>query len=161
MYRIKTNKPSRKLFSILAALTLTSCQLERSPNITTGSTNASKKLEQFISGNNKIEQKQAILDGIQALRNGEYDLASRIFNELLTDDPTSSGLHTLNALAYQLRAKKGDFPAYDLAEAGYLQAKKFNPNNIYASLQLGRVKAEKKDYAGAQEEFAEVLLYPS
>lgn len=141
------------------ALLLVSCHPENATMITHNAGNPPKSFEQLLAGANNTEQKQRILEGMQALRSRDYDSASRIFNELLTTDPTNSGLHTLNALSYQLRAKTGDFPSYDLAEAGYLQAKKFNPSNVYASLQLGRVKVEKKDYVGAQEEFAEVLLY--
>lgn len=148
-----------KITLSIVAMMVASCQPENVAMMTHKVGSPPKSFDQLLAEDSNTEQKQRILEGMQALRSGDYSSASRIFNELLTTNPTNSGLHTLNALVYQLRAKQGDFPAYDLAEAGYLQAKKFNPSNAYASLQLGRVKAEKKDYVGAQEEFAEVLLY--
>lgn len=132
---------------------------DKQPYLTHSAENNPKTFEQMLAGGDVPEKKQKILEGMQALREREYQAASSIFNELLTHDPTNSGLHSLNALTYQLMAKDGDFKAYDLAEAGYQQAKKFNPENTFAALQLGRVKAEKKDYIGAQEEFADVLLF--
>lgn len=144
--------------SLLGVLCLVGCQPQE--NVVSHRDEKSlKTFDQLINEETTSGQKKQILEGLQALRSHNFELASQIFNNLLTNDPTNSGLHTLNALTYQLRGKNGDFASFDLAEAGYQQAKKFNPNNVYASLQLGRVKEHKKDYLGAQEEFAEVLLY--
>lgn len=148
----------RKSSAILVLIFLVGCQ-PQSQEITLEDSKFLKSFDELVNESTNAEQKQQILEGVHALRTNNIERASRIFNNLLTKDPTNSGLHTLNALAYQLRGKRGDVSSFDLAEAGFLQAKKYNPNNVYASLQLGRVKADKKDYVGAQEEFAEVLLY--
>lgn len=47
-------------------------------------------------------------NGITALRNGNYSKASKNFNKALKFTPSSSGLHFLNGLAYQLDSIGGD-----------------------------------------------------
>lgn len=115
--------------------------------------------DRIIPPNINAKEKEKIIEGVETLKKQDYAKASQLFNAILNDDPTNSFVHTLNALTYQMMGKNGDYGSYDLAEAGYLQAKKFDSNNMFASLQLGRVKAEKKNYVGAQDEFAEVLLF--
>jgi tetratricopeptide (TPR) repeat protein len=129
-------------------------------NVTTLSQNPDDpdSLDQLIAENIDSEQKEQVIEGIQALRQRDYKTASRVFNTILIDDPTNSALHTLNALTYQLRGKEGDIAAADLAVAGYEQAKGANPNNVIAYIQLGRIQADKKNYLKAQEEFSEALL---
>ena len=141
-----------------AVLLVVSCKDEKPNFVSRHDRESPHKLEDILAENNDTDQKQLIIEGIEALRAGDYRKASRLFNTALIDDPANSGLHTLNGLTYQLIAKNGEYAANDLAEAGFLQAKKFNPNNTFASMQLGRVRAERKDYFGAQEEFSEVLL---
>lgn len=144
------------VLTALIAMTVSGCH-EDEPNATADA-NAHKKLEQVLSANLDADQRDAILEGVKALKEHDYQKASQVFNSALLEDPQNSALHTLNAMTYQLRAKRGDMGANDLAEAGFTQAKLNNPNNIFACIQLGRVKVDKKDYMAAQEEFAEALL---
>jgi tetratricopeptide (TPR) repeat protein len=144
-----------------AALLLAACQDQTpttSPEKET-KTSASRSLQEMMATHAKTDDDKEIAKGMQAIIEGDYTLASRTFNTLLIDDPLNSGLHTLNALTYQLMAKKnGETGKAELAEAGFQQALKIDPNNAFAALQLGRIKSEKQDYVAAQEQFARVLL---
>lgn len=142
----------------MAVLMLTGCADELTSNIHEKSTVHGKTLEQILSEKSHSEENVLVKEGIQALIAGEYNKASETFNIALVDDPTNSWLHTLNAMSYQLMARKGDVSLLEIAEAGYNQALKFEPSNSIASLQLGRVKKQQKDFKKAQEEFANVLL---
>ncbi|MBN9413340.1 MAG: tetratricopeptide repeat protein [Candidatus Paracaedimonas acanthamoebae] len=142
----------------MAVLMLTGCADEPTSNIHEKSTLHGKTLEQILAEKSNSEEKVLVKEGIQALIAEEYNKASEIFNIALVDDPTNSWLHTLNAMSYQLMARKGDISQLEIAEAGYNQALKFEPSNSIASLQLGRVKKQQKDFKRAQEEFANVLL---
>jgi len=141
------------------ALSLVACLPQDTALKLTNEKKTPKTIEQGLLGKVNAEQKQEVMRGLAALKARDYDQALKIFNTALNQEPTNSTLHTLSGLAYQMKAKNGDFTNYELAEAGYQQAKKYDTNNIFAALQLGRVKIEKKDYLNAQEEFAEVLLY--
>ncbi len=155
----KKSQPLNQFLLFILAFFLVSCGNNGQKPFVQKEKNSPKNFDQIVAENIDSEDKREIIEGMLELRKGNFQRASRIFNEALHNDPTNSALHTLNGFAYQLMGKKGNFSSYDLAEAGYLQAKKFNPSNTFASLQLGRVKVEKRDYLGAQEEFAEVLLF--
>lgn len=142
----------------MAVLVLAGCADEPTSNAYEKSTTQGKTLEQILAEKSNSEEKALVKKGIEALMAGNYEEASQDFNIALIDDPTNSWLHTLNAMTYQLMARKGDVSQLEIAEAGYNQALKFEPSNSIASLQLGRVKKQQKDYKKAQEEFANVLL---
>jgi len=142
----------------MAVLMLTGCIDEPVSQSSEKALTQEKSLEQILSEKANSEEKGLVKEGIQALLAANYEEASQKFNIALVDDPTNSWLHTLNAMAYQLLARKGDVSQLEIAEAGYNQALKFEPSNSIASLQLGRVKKQQKDYKRAQEEFANVLL---
>lgn len=154
----KLNRLSINILIFLVTFFITSCRDEE-VIVVEKERLLPKSFDQVLAENTDSEQKQKIVAGMIELQKKDYKGASKIFNQALSDDPTNSALHTLNALVYQMMGKNGDYASYDLAEAGYMQAKKYNPNNSFASLQLGRVKIEKRDYIGAQEQFAEVLLF--
>jgi len=142
----------------MAVLVLAGCADAPTSNAYEKTTAQGKSLEQILAEKANSEEKALVKKGIEALMAGNYEEASQDFNIALIDDPTNSWLHTLNAMAYQLMARKGDVSQLEIAEAGYNQALKFEPSNSIASLQLGRVKKQQKDYKKAQEEFANVLL---
>lgn len=157
--RSSKNYYTSKIIISAAALILAACQ-ETTP-VTDKTQNKAEalSLQKMMAENAKTEESRKVSEGMQAILAGDYAQANRIFNVLLIDDPLNSGLHTLNGLAYHLMGKKGDVAKYELAQAGYEQSLKIDPNNTFASLQLGRIKAEKKDYVAAQENFSNVLLH--
>lgn len=142
----------------MAVLMLTGCADEPTSLSHEKTMAQGKTLEQILAESSNSEEKVLVKEGIQALMAGDYDKASQDFNIALVDDPSNTWLHTLNAMAYQLLARKGDVNQLEIAEAGYNQALKFEPTNVIASLQLGRIKKQQKEYKKAQEEFANVLL---
>ena len=117
-----------------------------------------KPLAELLAEKSNTENKKVIQQGIEQLVSGQYDASGEFFNRALLEDPTNTWLHYLNALRYHILARKGEVSNYDLAKAGYEQALKFDPINTMASLQLGRVYSEQKEYIKAQNEFANVLL---
>lgn len=148
---------------LTVALALEGCFDSKSPTTDAFSTSQaplqhSKSLRQKLASQQDVKGNVEILQGIEKVLEGEYILANHHFNSALLENPSNSTAHYLNGLAYHLQAQKGDIAQYDLAEAGYHQAIKFNPHNTQAVLQLGRLHMEKKEYLLAQEDFANVLL---
>jgi general secretion pathway protein D len=154
---VQSNFNAKVLVSA-AAIILAACQDQSPQSLQTSQADGELTLQQMLAENAKTEENTQIAAGMQAMLKGDYAKANRLFNVILIDDPLNSGVHTLNALTYQLMAKQGDALKYDLALAGYEQALKIDPNNTFASLQLGRIYAEKRDYINAQEQFSKVLL---
>ncbi len=107
----------------------------------------------------KNEDEAMVAKGIKALSDGDLKLASRTFNTLLIDSPMDPSLHTLNGLTYQLMAEQGEVTKLTLAQAGFEQALKIEPHMVIASMQLGRIYAQKKDFVKAQEYFSDVLIH--
>jgi tetratricopeptide (TPR) repeat protein len=117
---------------------------------------AARTVEQMLA--EKGHMNEDLKQGVELLLAGNYQEASKSFNLALFKDQTNGWIHYLNGLSYQLHAKNGDITQYDLAQAAFEQALKYDPNNMMASLQLARVFTAKKDYAKAQEELANVLI---
>ena len=146
-------------FITSSALWLSSCTEESASHPTTAAAQQDKPFKQILAEHkNKNDKKGEVAQGIELMLAGNYDEAGQKFNRLLNNDPTNATAHLLNGINYQLKAAKGDPNLLDIAEAGFVQALKFNPSSALASLQLGRVKKTKKEYQKAQEEFANALL---
>jgi general secretion pathway protein D len=147
--------------TILAStfLLISACSENQMGSNTENNSTHSKSIKQIVAEHkDKNTKKGEIAQGVDFMLAGNYDEAGTKFNHILTLDPTNGTVHLLNAINYQLKAKGGDIGQLDIAEAGLVQALKFNPTDALASLQLGRVKKSKKEYQKAQEEFANTLL---
>ena len=97
-------------------------------------------------------------NGITALRNGNYSEASKNFNKALKFTPTSSGLHFLNGLAYQLDSSGGDTSKQELARQGFELSIKFDKSNWLAWYHLGLMDLYAKEYASAKKNFSEAIM---
>jgi tetratricopeptide (TPR) repeat protein len=99
------------------------------------------------------------LRGVKALKDGDPDLASRLFNAALKLDVQNSKLQMLNGLAYHIRAVRNDATLFDLAEEGYRLAIQFDESNWTARYYLGLLDLDRRRYRDAQSSLAEALLY--
>ncbi|MFN7709907.1 MAG: tetratricopeptide repeat protein [Holosporales bacterium] len=155
----KALKAAGKAFAAITVITLAACTQDTKPHTTSDMSQPRVNWRQAIE---KIKSndltKSGMVAGIDALLAGDAATASRKFNLSLGEDPANPWLHYLNGLAYHLQAEQGDPAKYDLAEAGYQQALKFDPSNALAALQLGRVKMARREFAAAQDQFANALL---
>lgn len=97
--------------------------------------------------------------GMQALRDGAYEEASRIFCRGLRLDPGNGHLHFLNALTYHRRALSGDAKMREMAKSGYITTLKFDTANTIAAYLLGQLYMQEQNYQAAQNQFAYGLLY--
>jgi len=102
---------------------------------------------------------KSIKDGIEKLKNKEYELANYHFKKGLILNPQNAQLHFLNALSYHLNSLSGKVKMLEFAQAGYKVSLSFDKSNFWASYFLGQIYFEKRKYKQAQEEFAKGLLY--
>lgn len=106
-----------------------------------------------------IESRTIATRGVQALREGELDLASRLFNGALKLDIQNSYLQFLNGLAYHMIAIRSDRTKFTHAEQGYRLAVKFDESNWMARYYLGLMYLDQRQYKRAKAAFADAMLY--
>ncbi len=159
-YTLKNKKKiALKAFAGITVITLAACNQDTRPKTMSDLSQTKVDWREAVKKIKTNEvTKSGMLAGIDALLSNDPSKASREFNLALGEDPTNPWLHYLNGLAYHLQAEQGDPAKYDLAEAGYQQALKFDPTNALAALQLGRVKMSRNEFGKAQDQFANALL---
>jgi Flp pilus assembly secretin CpaC/Flp pilus assembly protein TadD len=106
-----------------------------------------------------IESRSIATRGVQALREGDLELASRMFNGALKLEVQNSYLQFLNALAYHMIAIRADRTKFALAEQGYNLAIKFDETNWMARYYLGLMYLDQRQYKRAKAAFADAMLY--
>lgn len=106
-----------------------------------------------------IESRSIATRGVQALREGDLQLASRMFNGALKLDIENSYLQFLNGLAYHMIAVRSDRTKYAMAEQGYRLAVKFDESNWMARYFLGLLYLDQRKYVLAKTAFADAMLY--
>ena len=99
-------------------------------------------------------QQRVVYEGIGALRNHDYQKASRLFNVALKMDVTRSEVHLLNAITYHLMAMEGDGSKYELADEGYRLAIKFDESSWLAHYYYGLCNLDQRKFEVAQQHFA-------
>ncbi|MEG3639597.1 tetratricopeptide repeat protein [Magnetococcus sp. PR-3] len=99
-------------------------------------------LSQAKTHSYSASQKMA-LKGLNDLKDGELDAASKVFNQALKLDPRSALIHYLNGLTYHLQGVKQSATTLDLAEQGYKQALRFDTSFWSAHAMLGALYSEK------------------
>ncbi|MGR3718007.1 MAG: hypothetical protein ACU0B1_14820 [Thermohalobaculum sp.] len=98
-------------------------------------------------------------DGIQALAAGNLVAANLAFNRGLMFGPSNSHLQWLNGVTYHLRALQGETAQFAMAREAYELAIRFDASSWIAHYQLGLLFRDMNEYAGAQNAFAEALLF--
>ena len=106
-----------------------------------------------------IESRTIATRGVQALREGDLELASRLFNGALKLEIQNSYLQFLNGLAYHMIAIRSDRMKFSHAEQGYRLAVKFDETNWMARYYLGLLYLDKRQYKRAKAAFADAMLY--
>ena len=96
--------------------------------------------------------------GQKFLERGEFDLASKSFNDALKRNITNAKLQALNGIAYHLSAREKDFSNFALAEQGYKLSAKFDPANWEPHYLLGLVNIQQKKYNSAKLKFIQAVV---
>ena len=84
-------------------------------------------------------------EGQNNLDKGNFDLASKNFNDALKANIQNAKLQTLNAIAYHLSAQSSDATKYNLAREGHKRSSKFDPTNWMPYYLNGIINLEEKN----------------
>lgn len=98
-------------------------------------------------------------EGIKALDARDYKKASDLFNMAVKADMTSSYLHFLNGVAYQMRGIQGESSLFPLAEQGFEMAAQFDNSNWLARYYSGLLAMYQRDFGKAKRKLADAALY--
>lgn len=98
-------------------------------------------------------------EGIKALDARDYKKASDLFNMAVKTDMTSSYLHFLNGVAYQMRGIGGESSLFPLAEQGFEMAAQFDNSNWLARYYSGLLAMYQRDFAKAKIKLTDAALY--
>jgi Tfp pilus assembly protein PilF len=104
----------------------------------------------LITNSVTTPSKQALNAGIKAINEGDLKLANHELTLAIKQDLKNPYLHAANALAYQIRARRGEQGMFDLAETGYLVAIEQKHDFQNAAIQLSHLYFENKNYEKAQ-----------
>lgn len=96
--------------------------------------------------------------GLRSMLEGDYVAANEGFQRALKFEPRNAFLHTLNALAHQLRGDSGDPEQYDLALVGYELAANMDPGAANIPYFMGVLKFRQQRFLESREEFARAVL---
>ena len=92
-------------------------------------------------------------EGQNNLEKGNFDLASKNFNDALKSNIQNAKLQALNAIAYHLSAQSSDATKYNLAREGYRLSSKFDPTNWMPYYLNGIINIDEKKYSRAKLNF--------
>lgn len=99
-----------------------------------------------------------VVYGLRSMLEGDYVAANDGFQRALKFEPRNAFLHTLNALAHQLRGDSGDPEQYNLALVGYELAANMDPGAANIPYFMGVLKFRQQRFLEAREEFARAVL---
>lgn len=102
-----------------------------------------------------------VISGLRGMLAKDFEAANDGFQRALKFEPRNAYLHTMNALAHQLRGEAGDPEHFELAQVGYELAEKMDPGNSQVPYFLGLLKFRQQRFIEAREQFARaVMLMP-
>lgn len=96
---------------------------------------------------------QLINQGLQYLRERNYEDAQKVFSAAVKLSPTSSTVHILNGISYHLDYLKGVPDSKGLAETAYGVAFSLDKSESMALIQLGRLHIDSGEYGVAKDDF--------
>lgn len=99
-----------------------------------------------------------VLHGLRSMLEGDYIAANEGLQRALKFEPRNAFLHTLNALAHQLRGDNGDPEQYEMALVGYELAAGMDPGSANVPYFIGVLKFRQQRFLEAREQFARAVL---
>lgn len=100
---------------------------------------------------------QLVNQGLEYLRERNYEDAQKVFSAAVKLSPTSSTVHILNGISYHLEFLKGVPDSKALAATAYDVAFSLDRSDPMALIQLGRLQIDSGDYAKAKKSFIRAI----
>jgi Flp pilus assembly protein TadD len=122
-----------------------------------------KSTQASRSGGNVIDPKTApprqnithelVKQGIEYLREGDYEKAQKVFSAAVKVSPSNSTVHLLNGISYHLDYLNNPADNKELAETAYGIAAAMDKTDTLPLIQLGRLHIDSGEYSKASKDF--------
>ena len=114
---------------------------------------SSNKYEQKIAAPKQNVTHELVKQGIQYLREGNYEDAQQVFSASVKVSPNSSTLHLLNGISYHLQYLNNTPDSKGLAETAYELSASLDKSDTLPLIQLGRLHIDSGEYSAASKNF--------
>ncbi|MBT8516224.1 tetratricopeptide repeat protein [Polynucleobacter paneuropaeus] len=113
----------------------------------------SSTADQKISPPKQNVTHELVKQGIEYLREGDYERAQKVFSAAVKVSPNSSALHLLNGITYHLEYLNNTPDSKELAETAYSLAASMDKSDTLPIVQLGRLHIDAAEYSKASKDF--------
>ena len=113
----------------------------------------SSKADQKISPPKLNVTHELVKQGIEYLREGDYERAQKVFSAAVKVSPNNSTLHLLNGITYHLEYLNNIPDSKELAETAYSLAASLDKSDTLPIVQLGRLHIDSAEYSKASKDF--------
>ena len=96
---------------------------------------------------------ELVKQGIEYLREGDYEKAQKVFSAAVKVSPSSSTAHLLNGISYHLDYLNNPADNKELAETAYGLASSLDKTDTLPLIQLGRLHIDSREYSKASKDF--------
>ncbi len=145
-------KPEITGMLFVCMVALAGCAGTVSRSAQTGSTSPGK-YEQKIAAPKQNVTHELVKQGIQYLREGNYEDAQQVFSASVKVSPNSSTLHLLNGISYHLQYLNNTPDSKGLAETAYELSASLDRSDTLPLIQLGRLHIDSGEYSAASKNF--------
>jgi tetratricopeptide (TPR) repeat protein len=96
---------------------------------------------------------ELVKQGIEYLREGDYERAQKVFSAAVKVSPNNSTLHLLNGITYHLEYLNNTPDSKELAETAYSLAASLDKSDTLPIIQMGRLHIDSSEYSKASRDF--------
>ena len=96
---------------------------------------------------------ELVKQGIEYLREGDYQSAQKVFSAAVKMSPSSSTAHLLNGISYHLEYLNSSSDNKELAETAYGLAASLDKTDTLPLIQMGRLHIDSGEYLKASKDF--------
>jgi Flp pilus assembly protein TadD len=131
-------KPANALILFACMISLAGCAGMNGES-SQSSRASQSKYEQKIAAPKQNVTHELVKQGIQYLREGNYEDAQQVFSASVKVSPNSSTLHLLNGISYHLQYLNNTPDSKGLAETAYELSASLDKSDTLPLIQLGRL----------------------
>jgi tetratricopeptide (TPR) repeat protein len=137
----------------LTLLILAGCAGTGTSRTNTAGGFGSSSLDQKIAPPKQNVTHELVKQGIEYLREGNYENAQKVFSAAVKVSPNSSTLHLLNGITYHLQYLNNTPDSKELAETAYSLSESLDRSDTLPIIQMGRLHIDSGEYAKASRDF--------
>lgn len=136
------------LLGLISVLMMSGCATVASPK---------RPAEGLTVRQTETPSNQLVNQGLNYLRERNYEDAQKVFSAAVKLSPTSSTVHVLNGISYHLEFLKGVPDSRALAETAYNVAYALDKTEPMGLIQLGRLHIDAAEYLKAKKDFVRAV----